>query len=111
MKSIYLSLLILFFMSSCIGYRTTAFTTNSIHLGINKKDVLKKFGKPFKTSFNTDNKSLETVCYKEAVDVSEYTYIMTSILTFKNSTLINFEQKDELIQDGPDIKVQTTKTE
>lgn len=84
------------FFLSCAGYRVTKITDNSVKLGDKKEFVVKKIGKPFKTeSYNNNNKLYEIIYYKEAVDVSSYTYILTSVLTFEDSILIKIDQKDE----------------
>ncbi len=70
---------------SCGGYRKTQFTASSINVGMNKETVFKRFGAPFKThSYRKDKNLYEIFYYKEPVDVSGYTYIVTTILTFKN---------------------------
>ena len=90
---------------SCAGYRTTQFTSNSICIGMNKESVIKKFGKPFKTdSYPEDKKNIEILYYKEIVDVSSYTYALTSILLFENSILTKITQEEEFI---PDISIKT----
>lgn len=91
MRFLVLFLSIIFY--SCAGYRVTKFSTNSIRIGDNKELVIEQFGNPFKVE---KNKSLEVLYYKEAVDVSNYTYILTTILTFENSVLVKMEQKEEI---------------
>lgn len=90
---------------SCAGYRVTKITENSIKLGEYKETIVKKIGKPFKINSYTDNNKLfEIIYYKEAVDVSSYTYILTSILTFEDSKLIKIEQIEETTPDVLKIK-------
>ncbi len=101
-------LLTLFIISSCAGYRVTKFTSDSIKLGTNREFVLKKFGKPFKTeSFINNDITTDIIYYKEAVDVSSYTFILTSVLTFENSVLVKFEQIEEHIPDVSNIKTES----
>lgn len=108
MKHIGIFLFIIIFLYSCAGYRTTKFSDNTIALGMSKEFVLKKFGSPFKTDIYRESENLfELIYYKEAVDVTSYTYILTSILTFKNSILINIEQTEEYLPDIPNIKIQS----
>jgi len=89
------------FCSSCAGYRVTKFTTGSIKLGDKKEVILKKFGKPFKSDLQKED---EVIYYKEVVDVSSYTYILTTKLTFENSILIGIEQNEEQTPDKIEIK-------
>jgi hypothetical protein len=72
---------------------------------MDKEFVMKKFGKPFKTNSYTENqKSIDILYYKEIVDVSGYTYVLTSILFFENSILAKITQEEEFI---PDISIKT----
>lgn len=83
---------------SCAGYRKTQFTASSVNIGMNKEIVIKRFGYPFKTdSYEKDKNLYEIFYYKEPVDVSSYTYIVTTILTFKNQFLIDIKQEEEYI--------------
>lgn len=89
-------------ISSCAGYRKTQFTNSSITIGMNKDVIIKKFGDPFKTdSYEKDKNLYEIFYYKEPVDVSSYTYIITTILTFKNNLLIDIKQKEEYLPHHP----------
>ncbi|WP_423128665.1 hypothetical protein [Gaoshiqia sp. Z1-71] len=100
-----ISCLLLVGLYSCAGYRTTQFTSNSVCIGMNKESVVKKFGKPFKTdTYTEDKKNIEILYYKEIVDVSSYTYVLTSILLFENSILTKITQEEEYI---PDISIKT----
>lgn len=104
MKNIII-LFISIILYSCAGYRTTQFTNKSINIGMDKESVMKKFGKPFKTnSYIENSKNIDILYYKEVVDVSSYTYVLTSVLLFENSTLAKISQEEELI---PDITVKT----
>ena len=97
--------LLLINLYSCAGYRTTHFTSNSVSIGMNKESAIKKFGKPFKTdSYAADKKNIDILYYKEIVDVSSYTYMLTSILLFENSILTKITQEEEFI---PDVSIKT----
>ena len=101
----YLILCLLLINLSCAGYRTTHFTGNSIRVGMNKESVIKKFGNPFKTDAYAENeKNIEILYYKEIVDVSSYTYVLTSILRFEDSILTKITQEEEFM---PDISIKT----
>ncbi|GEM_PF-1193853 len=84
-------------LSSCIplSWSRTKFTPEQLQEGMRQEEVVKKFGQPFKR----DSRKLETgtedvYYYKEAVDVpkSSYTYILTTILTFKNGIMTDMKQ-------------------
>ncbi len=97
-------ILILSLLLSCAGYRKTTFTLNSLRLGDSINSVTKKYGNPFKSDvYNQNNIHLTKIYYKEPVDVSSYTYMLTTILTFKDSVLINIEQKENYLPDGKNI--------
>jgi len=104
----YLStIIIIVLFLSCAGYRKTKFTLDSVSLGDSIELVIKKYGNPFKTDIDTENEiEIKKVYYKEAVDVSSYTYMLTTILTFKNSVLIDIEQNEKYLPDGYNIKVE-----
>ena len=78
----------------------TRFTLSTVRLGDSKKCILGKFGKPFSITLQED---LEVLFYKEVVDVSSYTYILTTKLTFKNSVLMQIDQIEEQIPDKIEI--------
>ncbi|MGB4578117.1 MAG: hypothetical protein WBI06_14640 [Paludibacter sp.] len=89
-------------ISSCASYRKTQFMASSINIGMDKEIVIKKFGYPFKTdSYEKDKNLYEIFYYKEPVDVSSYTYIITTILTFKNNFLIDIKQEEEYAPSHP----------
>lgn len=92
MKKVIAVLLSVIFYS-CAGYRITKFSEKSVQLGISKEFIMDKFGPPFKVE---KSQSIETLYYKEAVDASGYTYILTTSLIFENSVLIKMEQKEEI---------------
>lgn len=96
MNSKFFSLCILILLSSCAGYRVTKFNPNALLLGTNKNVIVEKFGTPFKTDRYVENdKKIEVIYYKEAVDVSSYTYILTTILTFEDNLLVKVNQKED----------------
>lgn len=99
-NTIFITFLILLF-NSCAGYRATKIITNTINIGDKKEFVLKKLGKPFKID---SKKGSDIFYYKEVVDVSSYTYILTTELTFENSILVEIKQKEEQTPDKLEIK-------
>lgn len=101
MKNIIFITFFILLFNSCAGYRTTKITTNIINVGDKKEFVLKKLGKPFKID---SKKGSDVLYYKEVVDVSNYTYILTTELTFENSILVKIEQKEEQTPDKLEIK-------
>lgn len=83
-------------LCSCAGYRTTRFTPDSLKIGISQQNVIDEFGQPFKTdSYKKGSNVYEVFYYKEAVDVSSYTYILTTVLTFRNRLLIDIKQTED----------------
>lgn len=97
-------ILILGLLFSCAGYRKTKFTLNSVRLGDSISSVTKKYGNPFKSNvYNQNDIRLTKIYYKEAVDVSIYTYMLTTVLTFKDSVLVDIEQKDNYLPYGQNI--------
>lgn len=106
MKCLSTILIIVLFLS-CAGYRNTKFTLDSVSLGDNIELVTKKYGNPFKIDINTENEiPIKKFYYKEAVDVSSYTYMLTTILTFRDSVLIDIEQHEKYLPGKYDIKVE-----
>lgn len=104
------TILIIVLFLSCAGYRKTKFTLDSVSLGDSIGHVIKQYGNPFKIDINTEEEeneiSIKKIYYKEAVDVSSYTYMLTTILTFKDSVLIDIEQQEKYLPGGYDIKVE-----
>jgi hypothetical protein len=97
-------ILLLSLFLSCAGYRKTIFTLNSVRLGDSIDSVTKRYGNPFKSDVYSQNDiHLTKIYYKEAVDVSSYTYMLTTVLTFKDSILINIGQKENYLPDGKNI--------
>lgn len=92
MKRLGLILLTSVLAASCAGYRMTKFSLNDINLGDKKDLVVEKFGNPFMMK---SGKGYDRFYYKEAVDVSNYTYILTTELIFKDSVLIEINQSEE----------------
>lgn len=97
MKNILFIAFFILLFNSCAGYRTTQITTNRINIGDRKEFVLKKLGKPFKID---SKKESDVFYYKEVVDVSSYTYILTTELTFESSILVEIKQKEEPTPDN-----------
>lgn len=99
-------ILIILLFNSCAGYRTTKFTPDSLNLGVDIEYVINKYGNPFKTDIYVEDKVLcKILYYKEVVDVSSYTYIVTTILRFNDSVLVNIEHLEEILRDGQTIKI------
>ncbi len=86
---------LIFVLSGCGGYRSTQFEYGTIKTGTDKAEIIQKYGSPFKADVKQENGDLnEILRYKEAVDVGQYTYILTTDLYFENSKLIKIEQKE-----------------
>jgi hypothetical protein len=99
-------ILILCLIISCAGYRKTRFTLTSVKLGDHINLITQRFGIPFKSSAQFQNDTLLTkVYYKEAVDISSYTYMLTTELIFKDSVLTNIVQNEEYLPNGQVINI------
>lgn len=86
---------LIFMLSGCAGYRSTQFEYGTIKTGMDKAEIIQKYGSPFKADVKQENGQLnEMLRYKEAVDVGLYTYILTTDLYFLNSKLIKIEQQE-----------------
>ncbi|MDX8568086.1 DUF2845 domain-containing protein [Elizabethkingia sp. HX XZB] len=93
-KSILLILLCIF-ISSCAT--TSKFSSESVNVGMTKEEVIAKFGKPYKSSFEQDKETgaiEETLFYREFLYISGNSNI-TNILTFKAGKLISLKQGQE----------------
>lgn len=96
----YICFFLVLILYSCGGYRTTKFTLHSLNIGESLCVIIDKYKKPFKTETHYEmDVRIDNLYYKEVVDVSSYTYILTTVLTFKNLKLIDIKQIDEYIPD------------
>ncbi|OPC04052.1 hypothetical protein BAS09_07080 [Elizabethkingia ursingii] len=89
------SILLALFMSSCST--RSKFSSESLSIGMTKEQVLTKFGKPYKSSFEQDK---ETGAIEETLFYKEFLYVagsgeITNILTFKSGKLISLKQGQE----------------
>ncbi|MDR2230830.1 MAG: DUF2845 domain-containing protein [Flavobacteriaceae bacterium] len=90
-----LLILLCMFISSCAT--TSKFSSESINIGMTKEEVIAKFGKPYKSSFEQDK---ETGAIEETLFYKEFLYVagsgeITNILTFKSGKLISLKQGQE----------------
>lgn len=100
---IYLS--ILGFSSCSIATTFSKFPVQDIRLGLNKSDVKKQCGPPFRSDvFTRNHKKIEILYYKEIARVRNEEFIITTELTFENDSLTSIIQNDKLIS-GPDFSV------
>ena len=89
------SILFALFMNSCST--RSKFSSESLSIGMTKEQVLAKFGKPYKSSFEQDK---ETGAIEETLFYKEFLYVagsgeITNILTFKAGKLISLKQGQE----------------
>lgn len=89
------------FATSCAGYRITKFSADKIMLGDRKEQIIKKFGNPFMVK---SREGYDELYYKEVVDVSSYTYILTTELVFEKGILMEINQSDEVPAGEIEIK-------
>lgn len=101
MKHLWSIILIAVSATSCAGYRTTKFSPDTIKLGYKKELVMRKIGNPFMVK---SKEGYDRLYYKEVVDVSSYTYILTTELVFEKGVLIEINQSDEVPAGEIEIK-------
>lgn len=102
MKHLWSIILVVAFMTSCVmSFRTTKFSVDTIKLGDRKELVVEKFGNPFMVK---SKEGYDELYYKEVVDVSSYTYILTTELVFEKGILIEINQSDEVPAGEIEIK-------
>lgn len=87
----------LIMFSSCIplSWSRSKFTSENLYLGMYQREVVEKFGKPFKMDgYKKGSDIFEVYYYKEVVNVgnSSYEYILTTVLTFQKNILIDIKQ-------------------
>ncbi len=92
----YLILVLSLTLAGCSVARQSRFSSQSVSVGMNKKDVIAKFGTPYKTGFRVDTNqvSYEDLYYKENLFIEKW-YEVTTILHFKNSKLVSMEPGEE----------------
>lgn len=80
----------------CSVARQSQFNSQSVVVGMDKKDVNVKFGTPYKTGFHDDTNqvSYEDWYYKENLFIKKW-YEVTTILHFKNNKLVSMEPGEE----------------
>lgn len=87
----------MFTSTSCAGLRKVTFASENIQPGMTKAEVISKFGKPDRESFNKtdDNVLYETLYYvyfETKGILSYYDYI----LDFKNGELVSMRQEPQV---------------
>ena len=104
MKTRHLSLILFFLafaMISCGIYPTSSkFAGNAVSLGMNKAEVIKKMGSPFRADSYYTDKKIDVLFYKEPTRVDTYSYIVTTTLRFENDTLKSINQNDRFMPDS-----------
>ena len=96
---------ILEFYSCSIAPTLSKFPVSDIRLGLNKEDVKKRCGFPFRTDvFTRNHKKIDILYYKEPARVQCEGFIITTALTFENDSLVSIIQSDRLIS-GLDLSV------
>lgn len=88
----------------------TSLQINEIHLGMNKNDIIKKYGQPF--SFNmrlNRNDTITILLYKTPKVVANCGYIVTTKLSFNGNKLVEILQEDFYVHNNV-IYSDTTKS-
>ena len=104
--------IILLFYFSILGFYSCStaptlskFPVEKISLGLNKSNVKKQCGFPFRSDvFTRNHKKIEVLYYKEPARVRNIEFIITTALTFENDSLISIIQNDKLIS-GVELSV------
>ena len=104
--------IILLFYFSILGFYSCStaptlskFPVENIRLGLNKSNVKKQCGFPFRSDvFTRNHKKIEVLYYKEPARVRNIEFIITTALTFENDSLISIIQNDKLIS-GVELSV------
>ena len=74
------------------------FPVSDIRLGLNKADVKKQCGFPFRSDvFTRNHKRIDVFYYKEPARVECERFIITTALTFENDSLVSIIQSDRPI--------------
>ncbi|QZE13821.1 hypothetical protein K4L44_14910 [Halosquirtibacter laminarini] len=105
MKNLLVILLFCSLCTSCfLTHQETIFTLGSLTLGDSIGSVIEKYGNPFKSDiYRQDNIHITKIYYKEPVDDTFNRYVLTTILTFKDSVLVDIEQQDFYIPSGDNV--------
>lgn len=84
--------------SCSIAPTLSKFPVSDIRLGLNKSDVKKQCGFPFRSDvFTRNHKRIDVFYYKEPARVQCERFIITTALTFENDSLVSIIQSDRLI--------------
>lgn len=95
-KDIILSISVLGLCSCAISPTVSKFPIEKISLGFNKSNVRSLCGKPFRSDvFTEDHKKIEILYYKEPARVKSTEFIITTVLTFENDSLVSIIQNDK----------------
>ncbi|EGW48863.1 hypothetical protein HMPREF0666_03299 [Prevotella sp. C561] len=96
--SIFSTLIILTLFTSCAIQTHSLFPIDKIHLSTNKISVINICGKPFRSdSYINKDKKIDILYYKEPARVLNQGFIITTILTFENDSLVAIKQYDKNI--------------
>ena len=80
--------------SCSIAPTLSKFPVSDIRLGLNKADVKKQCGFPFRSR---NHKRIDVLYYKEPARVQCEGFIITTALTFENDSLVSIIQSDRPI--------------
>lgn len=96
MNKLFVLLMAFILCSSCIVQRRSNFDFQNLQHTMTKKDVISKYGKPYKTSFTYDDQGVlcEELFYKETLYKDTW-YEINNILHFKDGKLVSLQQGQE----------------
>ena len=107
LKPLYLYfILVLLALMSCAGLKNVSFTSDNIQPGMTKAQVISKFGKPDRESFNkTENNVLYETLYYVYFEPKGTTSYYDYILEFKNGELVSMRNKPQVEKSEKTITV------
>ena len=95
---VFIMLLTMFCVSSCHTYNSVPYVSlqiDEINLGMNKDDVVKKYGQPFSFDKSLNgNDTITMLSYKTPKVVASCGYIVTTKLLFAGNKLVKISQDD-----------------
>ena len=105
--------LLLVLLGSCASIQQVSrFNSQTVTIGMTKKEIVEKFGRPYKENFslNSANNQSETLYYKEVLYkgfAGSEKFEVNSILHLENGKLISYEMGEEqyLPDAGTSVKV------
>ena len=89
------------YLSSCATLRSSSkFPHGSISLGMSRGEIVRILGKPFTEDvLKKDKKIINTLSYKGTARVRNQGFIITTLLTLENDSLVSIKQNEKCISE------------